>query len=191
MAVSKLIQGNWKCRIKRKGQILIQNDVWIGHSCHIRDGVAIHNGAVVASNSNVVKDVPPYAIVGGNPAQIIGYRFSQDIVRKLLAIKWWDWSNAKIIENNRWFNEDIDIFCEKFYDEALGKNKKLNEIEITRLENTYLFFADFNEPYCLWDKVLTEFIDTFYLCEQNLLILYIDEDFSKKNSSRIDEVNRE
>ncbi len=85
--------------------------------------------------------------------------------------------------------QETCIFCERFYDEALEKNKKLNEIEITRLKNTYLFFADFNEPYCLWDKVLTEFIDTFYLYEQNLLILYIDEDFSKKNSSRIDEVN--
>ena len=60
-----------------KGQIIVQNDVWIGSSATIMGGVTIHNGAVIAANSHVVKDVPPYAIVGGNPARVLKYRFSQ------------------------------------------------------------------------------------------------------------------
>lgn len=59
------------------GSVIIQNDVWIGNKVTIMGGVIIHNGAVVAANSHVVKDVPPYAIVGGNPAKVIGYRLKK------------------------------------------------------------------------------------------------------------------
>ncbi len=61
-----------KIKLKRKGQIIIQNDVWIGHGVTILGGVTIHNGAVIAANSVVTKDIPAYAIVGGNPAKILG-----------------------------------------------------------------------------------------------------------------------
>ncbi|MGL4991474.1 MAG: CatB-related O-acetyltransferase [Sarcina sp.] len=74
---------------KRKGQILIQNDVWIGRGTSIMSGVTIHNGAIIAANSHIIKDVPPYAIVGGNPAKVIKYRFSDEIIQKLLSISWW------------------------------------------------------------------------------------------------------
>lgn len=80
---------------KNKGQILIQNDVWLGHNVTVMPGVTIHNGAVIAANSHVVKDVPPYAIVGGNPAKLIKYRFSDEIIDKLLTIQWWNWSDEK------------------------------------------------------------------------------------------------
>ena len=79
-----------------KGDIIVGNDVWIGNDAFIMNGVNIGDGAVVAANSHVVKDVPPYAVVGGNPAKIIKYRFTPDIINELLELKWWDWTDNKI-----------------------------------------------------------------------------------------------
>lgn len=73
-----------------KGDIIIKNDVWIGVNCTILDGITIGNGAVVAAGSIVTKDVPPYAIVGGNPAKIIKYRFSKEIIDEIEQTQFWD-----------------------------------------------------------------------------------------------------
>jgi virginiamycin A acetyltransferase len=79
-------------------------------------GVKIGNGAVIAANSHVVKDVPDYAIVGGNPAKIIKYRFSETQIEKLLSIKWWEWSDEKINENLEYIlNPNIDLFIQNFH----------------------------------------------------------------------------
>ena len=69
---------------------VIGNDVWIGMNAVIYSGVTIGDGAVVAGNAVVTKSVPPYAVVGGNPAKILKYRFSPEIIEKLLKLKWWD-----------------------------------------------------------------------------------------------------
>lgn len=69
----------------------------------------IGDGAVIASDSVVVKDVPPYAIVGGNSAQIIKYSSEPHIIEALLRIKWWDWSLDKIHDNFKYFN-DVEKF---------------------------------------------------------------------------------
>jgi acetyltransferase-like isoleucine patch superfamily enzyme len=74
-----------------KGEVWIGNDVWIGARATILSGVKVSHGAVIAAGAVVTKDVPPYAIVGGVPANIIKYRFSPEIIEKLLEIKWWDW----------------------------------------------------------------------------------------------------
>ena len=71
--------------------------------------LVIGDGAVIASDSVVVKDVPPYAIVGGNPAKVIKYRFPPHIIKALLRIKWWDWSLDKIHDNFKYFN-DVEKF---------------------------------------------------------------------------------
>lgn len=68
----------------------IGNDVWIGSHALIKGGVHVGNGACIAAGAVVVKDVPPYAIVGGVPAKLIRYRFSEDVVAKLEELKWWD-----------------------------------------------------------------------------------------------------
>lgn len=72
-----------------RGPLKIGNDVWIGQNVLLRPGLTIGDGAVVAAGSVVVKDVPPYAIVGGNPAKVIKYRFSPEIIEKLIASQWW------------------------------------------------------------------------------------------------------
>ena len=83
----------------KKGDINIGNDVWIGYNTTIMAGVTIGDGAIIATNSTVIKDVEPYSIVGGNPATEIKKRFSENKIAKLLELKWWDWDVEKITKN--------------------------------------------------------------------------------------------
>jgi acetyltransferase-like isoleucine patch superfamily enzyme len=70
----------------------IGNDVYIGHGAFILPGVTIGDGAVVAAMSIVTKDVPPYSVVAGTPATVRKFRFSSDLIAKLLTLKWWDFA---------------------------------------------------------------------------------------------------
>jgi acetyltransferase-like isoleucine patch superfamily enzyme len=81
------------------GGITVGNDVWIGDRATIMSGVTIGDGAVIAANAHVVKNVGPYEIWGGNPAQKIRSRLSEDVVEQLLKIRWWDFPIEKIREN--------------------------------------------------------------------------------------------
>lgn len=74
----------------------IKNDVWIGHGAMINAGICIENGAIIAAGSVVTKDVPAYAIVGGNPAKLIRYRFPDEIITQLLEIQWWQYSPEQL-----------------------------------------------------------------------------------------------
>lgn len=88
---------------------VLGNDVWIGQDVSINRGVHIGDGAVVAAFSVVTKDVPPYAIVGGNPAKIIKFRFNEDTINRLLASSWWRFEAKHIMNMNI---ESIDTFLE-------------------------------------------------------------------------------
>ncbi|MGI2147829.1 Vat family streptogramin A O-acetyltransferase [Shewanella baltica] len=85
--------------LPHKGDTCIGNDVWIGYNATIMPGVKIGHGAIVASQSVVTKDVPPYAVVGGNTATVIKLRFEQDVIDELVAIAWWDWPIEKITQH--------------------------------------------------------------------------------------------
>jgi virginiamycin A acetyltransferase len=80
----------------RKGDISIGNDVWMGYKATIMAGVTIGDGAIIATNATVVKDVPPYTIVGGNPAREIRRRFDEATIASLLELRWWDWPLEEI-----------------------------------------------------------------------------------------------
>lgn len=82
-----------------KGNIVIGNDVWIGYNATIMGGVKIGDGAIIATNSTVTKDVEPYAIVGGNPAAEIKKRFTASTIEKLLELEWWNWDIEEITKN--------------------------------------------------------------------------------------------
>lgn len=86
------------------GDVAIGNDVWIGSSVTIMSGVTIADGAAIAASSCVTQDVAPYAIVGGNPARLLRNRFDASTVERLLAIRWWDWSDERIEAN-------IELLC--------------------------------------------------------------------------------
>ena len=82
-----------------KGDTVIENDVWIGYGATIMPGIHIGNGAIIGTNALVTKDVPDYAIVGGNPARVIRMRFDDETIKRLLDIAWWNWSIDKILNN--------------------------------------------------------------------------------------------
>lgn len=82
-----------------KGDTIVSNDVWIGYDSTIMPGVTIGNGAIIASKSVVTKNVPDYCIVGGNPAQVVKYRFDQTTIDQLLKIAWWNWPADKITQH--------------------------------------------------------------------------------------------
>lgn len=102
------------------GDIKVGSDVWIGYGATIMSGVEIGHGAIIAAKALVAKDVPPYAIVGGNPAKVIRYRFDQDVISGLLKQAWWEWPHNMVEKN-------VESLCEKPTSEFLKLRKKLFE----------------------------------------------------------------
>lgn len=88
-----------------KGDIIVENDVWFGYDSLIKNGVTIGNGAIIAARAVVVKDVPPYSIVAGNPAKVVKMRFDDRTIERLLNLAWWNWNIAKISKN-------LKLICE-------------------------------------------------------------------------------
>jgi acetyltransferase-like isoleucine patch superfamily enzyme len=92
-------------------QVKIGHDVWIGRSAIVLPGVEVGNGAVVGAGAVVTKSVPPYAIVAGNPARLIRYRFNELLVKRLLASQWWSYKDADLHRLGPYFN-DVNKFLE-------------------------------------------------------------------------------
>jgi acetyltransferase-like isoleucine patch superfamily enzyme len=97
-----------------KGNVIIENDVWIGEDVKILSGIKISNGAVIGTGSVVTKNIPPYAIVVGNPGRVVKFRFEQEVIDSLLQINWWNWSDDKVKNNlNDLLCEDLQNFIKK------------------------------------------------------------------------------
>lgn len=87
-----------------KGDTVVGNDVWIGQNVTVMPGICIGDGAIIAANSVVTKNIPAYHIAGGNPCRIIKKRFDDELIDYLLSLKWWNWSAQKIFNN-------LEILC--------------------------------------------------------------------------------
>lgn len=96
---------------QKVAETIIGNDVWVGERALIKAGVNIGHGSIIGMGSVVTKDVPSYAIVGGNPAKIIRYRFDEETIKNLLAINWWDYTEEQLYVVAVNFN-DVDAFLD-------------------------------------------------------------------------------
>lgn len=106
---------NLKSEAYSKGEIRVEDDVWIGHGALIMSGVTIGRGSVVGAGSVVVKDVEPYSIIGGNPAKLIKYRFSQEIIDKLMKV---DYGKLNLDNLNI---SNVEVFYKKIDDNLISE----------------------------------------------------------------------
>ena len=102
-----------------KGDVNIENDVWIGRGCAILSGVKIGNGAVIGCNAVVTQDVPAYSIAAGNPAKVISMRFPEEYVKAIESIAWWNWPSDKIRNN-------VDLLLSGKLEEFYASQSKVN-----------------------------------------------------------------
>ncbi len=102
---------------KNNGLTILGNDIWIGDNVTILGGVTVGDGVIIGAGSVVSKDVPDYAIVAGNPAKVIRYRFTPEQIEKLKKISWWNWDDDKVAANmNKIASPNIDDFINEFYE---------------------------------------------------------------------------
>lgn len=100
-------------KVEERKNIRIGNDVFIGANVTVLDGVTIGDGAVIGAGAVVSKDIPPYAIAVGCPIRILRYRFDEEIRKKLLSIKWWNFDDEKLHDVENYFFE-INRFIEEY-----------------------------------------------------------------------------
>lgn len=178
-----LDQGIERCRVQRKGQILIENDVWIGHGVTIMGGVTIHNGAVIAAESVVTKDVPPYAVVAGNPARIIKYRFEEKEIEALLRIAWWGWSSDQLKSRCEKMMLPIQDFIRCFDNKKLRSKDcvQMNPISKNVEGYVYVCIADMANNFPVFPKILKEFCYRYCTMNGQLVVYVENSEHREKN----------
>lgn len=140
---------NTKAKTVKKEHVVIGSDVWIGEGAKILQGVKIGNGAVIAAGAVVTKDVPEYAIVGGVPAKLIKFRFSDEIINRLHNIKWWECSPS--ILNGM----DLSVINNELLDEIEKRIQRVQNQErikiIFEVKEEVIYKVE-GEKYKIYDK---------------------------------------
>lgn len=163
-------------------QIIIGNDVWIGEGVTILAGVKIGNGAVIGAGAVVAKDVPPYAIVVGNPARVVKYRFPKAVIEKLERIKWWYWPWETIVARREEmkdpiaFAEHYDVPFSPVEDEV---SAFLQDVRAAG-GRIYDFVLDFDASKPLWDKVLAAYLEAYTADDKTLLMLEVPRELRER-----------
>jgi virginiamycin A acetyltransferase len=157
-------------------QVIIGNDVNIADDVTIGGGVFIGNGAVISEGAYVNESVPPYAVVAGNPAKIVNYRFDEALVEKINTIKWWYWDEQDIIANQEYIFGDVETFIEKFY---ISDNEVNSAPNLDSLRDDgfilYTFIPDFSDGHPVWREVICDYLAKFSSKDKTALILGLDE----------------
>ena len=145
-----------------KRQVTIGNDVWIGDKVTILGGVHVGNGAVIGAGSVVTKDIPPYAIVGGNPARLIRYRFPEETRKKLDHIKWWNWHEEDIARHAVAMRDPVSFAAQFDAPYNLGPDEASTYFSARRRPGGTLILAvaDEDQRYPDWPNVLKEYLRT-------------------------------
>ena len=144
-------------------QIIIGNDVWIGDHVIISDGVRIGNGAIIDAGAVVTEDVPPYAIIMGNPARVVKYRYSPELIKALQRIKWWNWSDDTVASRAQEMT-DIISFVTKYHQPDIyvkGKAAEFLQERRTAGKTIYCFSIDNTSDIPIWEKVVDAYLRTF------------------------------
>jgi hypothetical protein len=167
--------------IRRKGQLVIMNDCWIGEGSTIMSGITIGNGAVVAAGSVVTRDVPPFVVVAGNPATVIGYRFTKEQIEALNKIRWWNWDEAKVRANADSLYGDIDTFINNHRDEVQREINVEKLVEIPCIPERgnegkrFLYIPDYEQDYPTYPHVIDAFTKA-HAGTKNELLLFVRQD---------------
>lgn len=176
--------------LKKRCQVIIGHDVWIGMNTTILGGVRIGTGAVIAAGSLVTKDVPPYTIVGGCPARIIRRRLPDDITRKLLLIRWWNWP-YKVIVDRLPRMENPREFVDQYYEEEKCHPNSIPPAKLItdlRAENCRIYYmlADIGVKNPVWKMVAEQYLS---LEKQDIaLVCGIYEDVSQEDMEEFSRV---
>jgi len=141
-------------------QVILGNDVWIGADVTILGGVRVGNGAVIGTRAVVTRDVPPYAIVAGNPAHVVKYRFPQEVRDRMQRIKWWNWDDG--VPQARWREmADPEAFSLR-YDVPLAavEDETSSYLKAQRAagRRVSMFVFDPQEPRTLWREVVGAYL---------------------------------
>lgn len=167
-------------KIQRKGTVIIQNDVWVGHGATIMAGTTLRNGCVVAAGAVVTKDVPPYAIVGGNPARILRYRFDADTIEALQQIAWWDWPEEYQTACREDFTLPVEEFVRRHLSQADNANCSAPSLRTNGETPVVLFPVDIGDSFPLYPAILDAYFEKDR--PQTELLLYLPEERSSSKN---------
>ena len=174
--------------VPERRQIIIGNDVRIESNVIFRGGITVGNGAIVRAGAVLMEDVPPYAVVEGNPARVAGYRFDVDTIRQLQRIKWWNWPEEDIRKNIHILADNVDAFLMKFQpsgheisDETVETLREFKE----QGYRVYYFVPDVDSPEGIWRKVIRAYLSAYTANDKTALLLGLSGENAEAVTAKI------
>lgn len=172
-------------------QCVIGNDVCIESHVALIGGISIGNGAIIRAGAVVTEDVPPYAVMQGNPARVVQYRFDKETIRLLQQIKWWNWTEARVRRYIPLLTGDIEKFIEKFLvsnEEEFDSGETTNLLRTLRQQGyrVYYFIPDFTSSEEIWRKVFRDYLSAYGAEDPVVLVLGMDAEAADEPKAEIE-----